>query len=168
MGIGMVHHLMPGVVQRLHALRVFIHPFADDKERRLHAVLSQNIYELLRVLVAPCRVERETDEFSVPLDAVYGQFPLRDRRADDTRRVYESEDRRNGKHQRRAGGKLAVPREKAAEFSHHHSIIPPRGHPMTARGDVFMDCGGFFTAPRRPAAERSRWENSRYIFYRPC
>ena len=107
--VGVVHHLVPGVVERLYALRVFVHPLADDKERRLHVVLCQDIDEHLRILVAPGRVERKAYKLSVPLHTVYGQLPFRDRRADDARRVYERKDRRNSKHERRTGSKFIVP-----------------------------------------------------------
>ena len=53
MGIGMVHHLMPGVVERLHRLRVFIHPVAHDKEGCLDLIFAQNIDQHLGVLVPP-------------------------------------------------------------------------------------------------------------------
>ena len=107
--IGMVHHLVSGVVERLYALRIFVHPLADNKERCPHAVLCQYVDEHLRIFVAPGRVERKAHEFSVPLHAVNGQLPLRDRRADDARRVYECEDRRDCEHERRAGSKFVLP-----------------------------------------------------------
>ena len=37
--VGVVHHLVSGVVERLYALRIFVHPLADDKERRARVVL---------------------------------------------------------------------------------------------------------------------------------
>ena len=52
-GVGVVHDLVARVVQRLDGLRVFVHPVPDHKKGGLHIVLSQNVNELLGVLVAP-------------------------------------------------------------------------------------------------------------------
>ena len=52
-GVGVVHHLVSCVVEGLHRLGIFVHPLAHHKEGGGHAVLSQDINELLGVLVAP-------------------------------------------------------------------------------------------------------------------
>lgn len=52
-GVGVVHHLVARVVEGLHRLRVFIHPLPHHKEGGRDLVLSQNVDQLLGVLVAP-------------------------------------------------------------------------------------------------------------------
>lgn len=53
MGIGMIHHLMAGVVEGLYRLRIFVYPLANHKKGGGNLVLFQDVDELLGVLVAP-------------------------------------------------------------------------------------------------------------------
>ena len=48
----MVHHLVAGVVECLDGLRVFVHPVPHHEEGGLYVVFSQDVDELLGVLVA--------------------------------------------------------------------------------------------------------------------
>lgn len=52
-GVGVVHHLVARVVEGLHRLREFIHPLPHHKEGGRDLVLSQNVDQLLGVLIAP-------------------------------------------------------------------------------------------------------------------
>ena len=52
-GVGVVHHLMPRVVEGLHRLRVFIDPVPHHEEGGFYLVAVQDVDELLGVLVAP-------------------------------------------------------------------------------------------------------------------
>ena len=73
--VGVVHHLMPRVVEGLHRLRVFIDPVPHHEEGGFYLVAVQDVDELLGVLVAPGRVEADGGQLLVPLDAVNGQLP---------------------------------------------------------------------------------------------
>jgi hypothetical protein len=66
---------MPGVVEGLDRLWIFVHPVAHHKEGGLDLEAVQNVNELLGVLIAPCCVEADGYQFLVPLDAVNGQLP---------------------------------------------------------------------------------------------
>ena len=51
--IGVAHHLVARVVERLHRFRVFLRPVAHHEEGGLYVIPLQNVDEYLRVLVAP-------------------------------------------------------------------------------------------------------------------
>lgn len=52
-GVRVTHHFMPRIGESLDRLRVFLHPVTHHKERGLDMVASQNVDELLGILVAP-------------------------------------------------------------------------------------------------------------------
>ena len=72
--VGVVHNLVSRIGKSLHRFGVFVHPFANDKKGDLNVVFSQNINELLGILVPPCCVEGEGHDLLIPLYAVYGQL----------------------------------------------------------------------------------------------
>ena len=88
---GMVHYLVAVFGERADGFRVFIHPVADDKEGRVYIVFVENIYERLRVLVAPRSVKGHGDDLVVTLHAVNRQLPVRGRDTDDRRAVHRPE-----------------------------------------------------------------------------
>lgn len=51
--VGVTHHLVPCIVQRLHRLRVLFRPVAHHEECGFDMVLLQNVDEGLGILVAP-------------------------------------------------------------------------------------------------------------------
>ena len=75
-GVGVVHHLVAGVVEGLHRLRIFVHPLPHHEKGGRDLVLPQDVNELLGVLVAPGGVEADGDQLLViPLDTVDRQLP---------------------------------------------------------------------------------------------
>ena len=88
---GMIHYLVAVFGERADGLRVFIHPVADDKEGRVYIVFIENVYDCLRVLVAPCSVKGHGDDPVVPLHAVNRQLPVGGRDADNRRAVHRPE-----------------------------------------------------------------------------
>ena len=69
-----IHDLVPGIAERLYGFGVFVHPVADDKKGRVYAVFIQDVYQRLRVLIAPCSVKGQGNGLVVALDAVNGQL----------------------------------------------------------------------------------------------
>ena len=53
MGIGVVHDLMARVVKGLHRLGIFVHPVPHHKKGGFDLILTQNVDELLGILVTP-------------------------------------------------------------------------------------------------------------------
>lgn len=51
--VGVTHHLVPCIMQRLHRLRVLFRPVAHHEECGFDMVLLQNVDEGLGILVAP-------------------------------------------------------------------------------------------------------------------
>ena len=51
--VGVVHHLLSRLVEGQHRLGVFVHPLSHHEKGGRHAVFSQNVDELLGVLVTP-------------------------------------------------------------------------------------------------------------------
>ena len=51
--VGVVHDLVAGVREGFYRLGVFVHPLADHEEGNLYIIFSQNVDELLGVLVSP-------------------------------------------------------------------------------------------------------------------
>ena len=51
--VGMVHDLVSRIVQRLYRFRIFVHPFSHHKKGGFNVVFSQNINQLLGVLITP-------------------------------------------------------------------------------------------------------------------
>ena len=101
--LGVVHDLLPRRGKRLHALRVFFHPLADEEERGAHIVGGEDVDERLRVLIAPGGVEREGDALFLTPDAVDRQLPARDGRADNLRLMHRPEHQRRARDERCAG-----------------------------------------------------------------
>ena len=75
-GVGVVHHLVAGVVEGLDGLRVFVHPVPHHEEGGLYVVFSKDVDELLGVLVAPGGVKGDGQHLLVPLNAVDGKLPV--------------------------------------------------------------------------------------------
>ena len=75
-GIGMIHHFIARVRQRLHRLGIFVHPLSHYKECRMHMMLTENIDQLLRVFIPPCRVKTDAHHFVRPIHTVNRQFSL--------------------------------------------------------------------------------------------
>ena len=98
MGVRVVHDLHACVCKLFHTLWIFIHPLAHEEEGRLYVIAVQNFDKLLRVLVAPGRVEAERNVFPVALDAVNREAPFRGGGPDDRRRVHHGENQRDGQH----------------------------------------------------------------------
>ena len=73
---GMIHYLVAVFGERADGFRVFIHPVADDKEGRVYIVFVENVYERLRVLVAPRGVKGHGDYPIVSLHTVNRQLPV--------------------------------------------------------------------------------------------
>ena len=74
----MVHDLVPGIMKGFYGFRIFVHPLAHHEKRGLDVVLSQNVDELLRILIAPGSVEGKGTHLAVLLHTVDGQIPLGD------------------------------------------------------------------------------------------
>ena len=51
--VGMGHDLVPGLGERFHGFRILVDPVSDDEEGRPDIVCSQDVDQLLRVLVSP-------------------------------------------------------------------------------------------------------------------
>ena len=96
---GVVHDLMPGIVEGLHGLRVLIHPVTHHEEGGLDVVFAQNVNEHLSVLVAPCGVEADGTDLLLPLHRVDGKLPLGGGGADEAGASHGHEN--TGGHQRR-------------------------------------------------------------------
>lgn len=96
---GVVHDLMPGVVEGLHGLRVLIHPVAHHEKGGLDVVFAQNVDEGLGVLVAPCGVEADGADLLLPFHRVDGKLPLGGGGADEAGASHDHEN--TGGHQRR-------------------------------------------------------------------
>ena len=96
---GVVHDLMPGVVEGLHGLRVLIHPVTHHEEGGLDVVFAQNVNEHLSVLVAPCGVEADGTDLLLPLHRVDGKLSLGGGGADEAGASHDHEN--TGGHQRR-------------------------------------------------------------------
>ena len=74
---GVVFDLVTGIGERLHRLRIFVHPLPHQKEGGFHVIATQNLDQLLRVLVAPGGIEGQRRPlFPVVLDVVDGQRSL--------------------------------------------------------------------------------------------
>ena len=93
-GVGVVHHLMPRIRQRLYRLRVLIRPLPHHKKGGLDVILTQNVNELLGILVPPGRVKADGHQLLVPLDTVDGQLAGGGRRSHHRRIVYHIEHQR--------------------------------------------------------------------------
>ena len=72
----MVHDLVPGIMKGFYGFRIFVHPLAHHEKRGLDVVFSQNVDELLRILIAPGSVEGKGTHLAVLLHTVDGQIPL--------------------------------------------------------------------------------------------
>lgn len=70
MGIGMVHHFMPGVMKSLDRFGIFVDPFSYDKKGGGDLITIQNGNELFRILITPSGIERKGADFILFLDAV--------------------------------------------------------------------------------------------------
>ena len=81
--VGVAHDLVSGVVKGLNRLRVFVDPFAHNEEGSVYVVFCEYVDKLLRVFVAPGRVEGQCHGLIVSLDAVNGKLPLACRCSDD-------------------------------------------------------------------------------------
>jgi len=53
MVVRMIHDLVPGFVQCLYRFGEFIHPFTNHEKGGFHVIFSQNINQLLCILVPP-------------------------------------------------------------------------------------------------------------------
>lgn len=51
--IGVVHHLMPRIDDRLRGVGILRRPVADDEKRRLDIVLFQHVENFLRIVRTP-------------------------------------------------------------------------------------------------------------------
>ena len=71
---------MSRVGEGLDRLGVFVYPLPHHKKGGFDVIFSQNVDELLGVLIAPGGVEGNGEHFLVPLDTVDGQLPLGRRR----------------------------------------------------------------------------------------
>ena len=113
-----VHDLVARVRERLDRLRIFVHPFAHDEERRVDVVLVENVDEHLRILVAPGRVERQAHDAVVALHAVDGQHALGRAHAHDRGTVDRPEHERDGQHHRAHAQQLPVFSDGLPHFVH--------------------------------------------------
>ena len=113
--VGVVHHLVPGIMERLDRFGVFIHPRAYHKKRCLDVILAQDVDKLLGILIAPGCVKGDGEHLLIPLDAVDGQLPVGGIGADRRRIIDHIE------HGRRRQGAGQGGQALSLEQKHFHS-----------------------------------------------
>lgn len=124
--VRVVHDLVSGVRELLDGFGIFVDPHPHDEKRRLDIVPAEYIDELLRILVAPRRVECQRYGLVVAFDAVDRQRAFRCRRFDD-RWVVDSDKYKNDHQYRRA--------ERDSFSCKHKELMPfavvyiSHGHP---------------------------------------
>ncbi len=93
-GVGVVHDLVPRVMEGFDGFGVLIHPCPHHEEGGLYLILIQDVDELLGVLVAPGRVKADGHNLLIPLYAVNWQLTRGSGGAHGRRVVDEKEHNR--------------------------------------------------------------------------
>ena len=85
MSVGVVHHLIARVRQGFDRFGIFVHPLSHHKKCRMDMMLVENVDQLRRIFVPPCRVKTDAHHLVRAVDAVDRQFFLSRHRRDHMR-----------------------------------------------------------------------------------